>query len=522
LLSALSRARSIFVTIAALTLLLGVLAFSSNSAQAAGLTITPAATTYTVTYPNSPVINFQISNGTSSTPNGGQITLVNKADGRLFAIGDVTNGQAALQPIDPDANQLPLDNSPYTFFALYSDDRSTDITVTVNKGLVNLGFTSVTPTSNGNATFAYTISAQGTQTADTQPSGVVFLQRNGVDTDFGQFVPTNDAKAFADVPFEDGVEYRLHWYGSSEYPEAFSLPYVKGGDIPTTTPPTTAPPATLPPATPPAPPTTAPTSSTTVRPNEEPAQNTRTQGYRLVDSDGTVRAYSTQSYGDASTLHLNAPVISATATATDDGYWLLGADGGIFTYGDARFFGSMGGKPLNQPIVGLAPTPSGNGYWLVASDGGVFAYGDAGFFGSMGGKHLNQPIVGITAAADGQGYRMVASDGGIFSFGTAAFFGSMGGKSLNKPVVGMTATPDGNGYWLVASDGGIFAYGNAGFFGSTGDIKLNQPIVAMRSSASGAGYWFVAADGGVFNYGDAAFHGSAGGSNKSSRTVAIA
>jgi hypothetical protein len=35
-----------------------------------------------------------------------------------------------------------------------------------------------------------------------------------------------------------------------------------------------------------------------------------------------------------------------------------------------------------RPIVGIASTPSGNGYWLVASDGGIFSYGDAHYFGS--------------------------------------------------------------------------------------------------------------------------------------------
>ena len=38
--------------------------------------------------------------------------------------------------------------------------------------------------------------------------------------------------------------------------------------------------------------------------------------------------------------------------------------------------------------------PSGNGYWLVASDGGIFSYGDAGFFGSTG-HPLNKPMVGM-------------------------------------------------------------------------------------------------------------------------------
>ena len=38
---------------------------------------------------------------------------------------------------------------------------------------------------------------------------------------------------------------------------------------------------------------------------------------------------------------------------------------------------------------------NGLGYRLVASDGGIFAFGQAGFFGSMGGHPLNQPVVGM-------------------------------------------------------------------------------------------------------------------------------
>jgi hypothetical protein len=40
---------------------------------------------------------------------------------------------------------------------------------------------------------------------------------------------------------------------------------------------------------------------------------------------------------------------------------------------------------------------SGLGYWLVASDGGVFAYGDARFYGSTGGMTLNRPVVGMAS-----------------------------------------------------------------------------------------------------------------------------
>jgi hypothetical protein len=79
----------------------------------------------------------------------------------------------------------------------------------------------------------------------------------------------------------------------------------------------------------------------------------------------------------------------------------------------------------------MAATPDGTGYWLVAADGGVFSF-DAPFLGSMGGTHLNQPVVGITADPAGRGYRMVAADGGIFSFG-APFYGSWAAPGSRRP-----------------------------------------------------------------------------------------
>ena len=100
----------------------------------------------------------------------------------------------------------------------------------------------------------------------------------------------------------------------------------------------------------------------------------------------------------------------------------------------------------------MAATPDGAGYWLVATDGGIFSYGDAQFYGSTGSIHLNQPIVGMASTPDGKGYWLVASDGGIFSYGDAKFFGSTGGTRLNAPIVGMARRPSaGAGYWLVAN-----------------------------------------------------------------------
>ena len=205
---------------------------------------------------------------------------------------------------------------------------------------------------------------------------------------------------------------------------------------------------------------------------------------------------------------LARPLVGMATTPSGDGYWLVGADGAVFPFGDAVGYGSTAGTALNRPIVAMAATATGRGYWLVASDGGIFAYGDAGFFGSTGSIKLNEPIVGMAATRTANGYWLVASDGGIFAYGDAGFFGSTGSIKLNRPVVGMAATPSAQGYRLVASDGGVFAYGDASFLGSTGDIALNRPIVGMAGTATGRGYWLVASDGGVFAFGDAGFYGA--------------
>ena len=211
----------------------------------------------------------------------------------------------------------------------------------------------------------------------------------------------------------------------------------------------------------------------------------------------------------------------AITSTPRDGQWLVASDGGIFTFGDAQFLGSMGGSPLNQPMTCMASSATGNGYWQVAGDGGIFTFGDAAFHGSTGNLRLNKPIIGMASSPTGGGYWLVATDGGIFTFGDATFWGSTGNMPLNKPIVGMAATPSGQGYWLVASDGGIFSFGDAVFYGSTGGIALNSPITGIAVHPSGTGYWLVAADGGIFAFGGAVFQGSAGASRLNAPVVGI-
>jgi parallel beta-helix repeat protein len=217
-------------------------------------------------------------------------------------------------------------------------------------------------------------------------------------------------------------------------------------------------------------------------------------GYWEAASDGEVFSFGDAGfYGSMGSQHLNAPVVGLAPSLDQGGYWLAGADGGVFSFGDAGFYGSMGGQHLNAPVVAIAPTPvapappggnsqpAGKGYWLAAADGGVFSFGDAAFYGSMGDQHLNAPVVAIAPTPDGHGYWLAAADGGVFSFGDAAFYGSMGDQHLNAPIVSITPTPDGHGYWLAAADGGVFSFGDAGFYGSMGGQHLNAPVVASSA-----------------------------------------
>jgi len=222
-------------------------------------------------------------------------------------------------------------------------------------------------------------------------------------------------------------------------------------------------------------------------------------GYQMVGADGGVFSFgNANDEGSLPGIPLTAPapIVGIAESRDDGGYWMADANGDVYSFGDATFFGSIASAGMHRtaPIVGIAATPvgpvgasgssspNGLGYWLVGADGNVYAFGDATSYGNLAGVHLHAPIVGMVATPDGHGYWLVGADGGVFAFGDAGFFGSMGGVHLNAPIVGMVATPDGHGYWLVGADGGVFAFGDAGFFGSMGGVHLNAPIVGMAST----------------------------------------
>ena len=64
---------------------------------------------------------------------------------------------------------------------------------------------------------------------------------------------------------------------------------------------------------------------------------------------------------------LEHPVVSGVRTAA--GTMLAAADGGVFTFGDARFHGSLGAAGSASTIIGLLADADADGYWLVGENG---------------------------------------------------------------------------------------------------------------------------------------------------------
>jgi fibronectin type III domain protein len=249
--------------------------------------------------------------------------------------------------------------------------------------------------------------------------------------------------------------------------------------------------------------------SNVVVPTAPPNPAARGLGYWLVAADGGIFSFgNAQFYGSTGALTLVQPIVGMSVTPDGKGYIMVASDGGVFTFGDAQYHGSAAGVATG-PIVGIALTPDGGGYWMAGSNGEVYAFGDAKNLGPNQPTFLGSNVVGISSTGTGNGYWMVTAAGGIEPVGDAANFGQISGH-LNKPIVGMAPTFDGKGYWLLGGDGGIFSFGDAQFHGSTGSLVLNKPVVGLTPTPDGGGYWLDASDGGIFSFGDAQFYGSTG------------
>ena len=207
-------------------------------------------------------------------------------------------------------------------------------------------------------------------------------------------------------------------------------------------------------------------------------------------------------------------MVGAAATPDGRGYWLASAGGGVYSFGDATAYGSLGGRHLASAVVGMAATADGKGYWLASADGTVHGFGDATAAGPSTGPSTGLstgpgtgpgapggtgPVVGIVADPGTGGFWLASADGAVRGYGGAPTYPR---GHLPAPVAAVAATPDGRGYWVVARDGRAAARGDAGRHGALNGA-YDRPVVGIAVAPGGAGYWLAAADGHVFSYGSA-------------------
>ena len=99
-------------------------------------------------------------------------------------------------------------------------------------------------------------------------------------------------------------------------------------------------------------------------------------------------------HGSLSGVRAIHPVTSIAAIlmpSTTLAYDLAEANGKVRALGRAAYYGSLHGKHLVAPIIALLPTPDRKGYWLIGADGSVYPFGDAKNEGGAGGKAAAGP-----------------------------------------------------------------------------------------------------------------------------------
>ena len=129
----------------------------------------------------------------------------------------------------------------------------------------------------------------------------------------------------------------------------------------------------------------------------------------------------------------------------------------------------------------MAATPDGRGYWLVASDGGIFTFGDAAFYGSTGSFKAEPAHRGHGVRPERRRVRPGGGRRGTFGFGSAPFYGSLGGIPLKNPIVAATTTPGDTGYWFSDNAGEVSAFGQASYYGSAPSAP-GDPVVGMAEA----------------------------------------
>ena len=193
-------------------------------------------------------------------------------------------------------------------------------------------------------------------------------------------------------------------------------------------------------------------------------------------------------------------IVAAAESPDNKGYWTVDSRGSLIGHWFAlqnRYYGSTYGMKNTAPIVALASSPSGYGYFEIAADGGVFSFGDAVFRGSLAGQALAAPIVAATYTDDG--YILIDAAGNAYPFSAAGQQPTIPGSTRSFAISISKSLAAPGGYWILDADGSVRAILGAENFG---DAAPNPGAIAVdiRGAAVGS-YRVLYSDGVVKSFG---------------------
>jgi peptidoglycan/xylan/chitin deacetylase (PgdA/CDA1 family) len=239
-------------------------------------------------------------------------------------------------------------------------------------------------------------------------------------------------------------------------------------------------------------------------------------GYRILASDGGVRAFGSASFGTAAgKLGTGVTATAIAASRKTGGYLVLKSNGGVLGF-NARWHGSLAGRlPAGVRPRAIAAGRA-DGYLILTSDGGVHGFARP-VYGSDAG-HLRSGVTATGLAIDTTtgGYWILRSDGKVDAFNAPALGGLPGLPSGVRPA-GIAAAPAG-GYYVLTSDGGVHGFGTTSRGSLLGRLAAGRTAVGIAVDNATGGYWILTSNGGVSSF-KAPWWGSIAGKLASSQGV---
>lgn len=227
----------------------------------------------------------------------------------------------------------------------------------------------------------------------------------------------------------------------------------------------------------------------------------------------------------------SAPNSLAMARYYLNGYWVIGANGQVFSFGQAPDPNNVPAMAdhnpgITQHIIAAEGHPSADGFWTLEQGGKVHAYGASQFYGDASTVGVTD-FVDIGVTNTGNGYWLLRSSGGVYTYGDAGyligtFMGSSttgelpsggSGTDITRTASAICGHPTGAGYWITDYKGRV---GNFGVAVNYGEITPPLPASgypgAIECTSDGTGYWILWGNGQIFNYGSAGVPLALGGS----------